>query len=33
MTYREWVVKNGHIDRVVRQVLPPDEEVRRMTFD
>jgi hypothetical protein len=32
MKYKEWVQKHGHIDRMVRQVLPPDEEVGRMTF-
>jgi hypothetical protein len=33
MTYSEWVQKHGPIDRMVRQVLPPDEEVGRMTFE
>jgi hypothetical protein len=32
MRYGEWVQKHGHIDRLVRQVLPPDKEVGRMTF-
>lgn len=31
MTYREWVQKHGHIDRLVKDDLPTDQEVGRMT--
>ena len=31
MTYKEWVEKNGHIDHVVKQFLPKDEELDVIT--
>ena len=31
MTYKEWVEKHGHIDHVVRPILPPDEELDNLT--
>jgi hypothetical protein len=33
MTYRKWVQKNGHIDRLVKSDMPTDKEVGRMTAD
>jgi hypothetical protein len=33
MKYGEWVMKNGHIDRLVRADMPTEQEVWRMTDD
>lgn len=33
MTYREWVQKYGHIDHLVKGVLPDEKEVGKMTHD
>ncbi len=31
MTYREWVQKHGHIDRLVRGDMPHHKEVEKLT--
>lgn len=31
MRYKEWVQENGHLDRVIRPLLPPDEELEKLT--
>lgn len=31
MNYKEWVQKHGHLDRVIRPLLPPAEELAKLT--